>query len=522
LESAVIHPQEIVAAQKALGAQLARLREAAGATQVDLAATILTSRSTVANVETGHNPGTLDFWTRADNALHAGRELIRGYEEVRALIARQRKYAARTAAATRSAAVERAARGVDAGPAGPGTLVSRPTGPTGSLLAGVAAVAPGGGARYAEEQVLVAPAGRFFEGLAIEARVYPAVDDGRIVTAVPIGYVNDQFLRRPRRGIVVGVTDGRKPTQAFGIDSRQARRRLTMGGPGARLLIPPAYALDDLTLGILWAMANLDEALINDDGLIAAFQRHLAQYETLPQSAAGRDAVADLSTVSRMWLGSDFCARHILRHLDDVRDVPAFWTREQRGEEASTWLLFSHKYQYLQAVADRFGGASLTRAFCIPPETVAASPGPERILMLLAAVLMESFGIRIDVCTDPEYSAVEGFVLDPARRAIVANWVGADGIWHVGVTRDRPTIRDYDDITGYAHAHSAVAAGTPPQRIRAMADYLHLDWPWLLRRCAQLGEYGCAGVAEPRSRLLSVTGVDRACRYLGAMDAVGS
>src|SRR6266545_3746919 len=101
--------------------------------------------------------------------------------------------------------------------------------------------------------------------------------------------------------------------------------------------------------------------------------------------------------------------------------------------------------------------------------------------MLLAAALMESFAIRIDVCADPEYAAVEGFVLDPRRRAIVANWVDADGIWHVGVTTDRPTIRGYHDITGHARA----------------------------------------GLAEPRSRLLSITGVDRACRYLGELGNAG-
>jgi hypothetical protein len=55
-------------------------------------------------------------------------------------------------------------------------------------------------------------------------------------------------------------------------------------------------------------------------------------------------------------------------------------------------------------------------------------------------------------------------------------------------------------------------------RVRAFADYLDLPWGWLTRRCAQLGEYGLAGFAEPRSRLLSVAGVDRACRYVGELD----
>ena len=86
----MIDPQAITVAQRALGRQLARLRKAAGLRQADLAALILTSRSGVANVETGHNRGSLDFWTRADRALQAGGELVRGYEEVMTLI-RQRE-----------------------------------------------------------------------------------------------------------------------------------------------------------------------------------------------------------------------------------------------------------------------------------------------------------------------------------------------------------------------------------------------------------------------------------------------
>ncbi len=508
----MIDPQAITVAQRALGRQLARLRKAAGLRQADLATLILTSRSGVANVETGHNRGSLDFWTRADRALKAGGDLIRGYQEVMTLIRQRDADDAHAAAAVRSAATGELTRGVVAA----GAVEPRPSGRLASILTGTLVIdesrAPSNAGGQVS-QVLIAPAGRFFDGLAIDAQVYPAVDDGRIVTAVPAGFVDDQFLRRPRRALVVGVTDDQGGWRPFGLDSRQARRRLMKGGRGSRLLMPPAYALDDLTLGILWAVANLDEALLNDDGLLAHLQSELARYETLPQSAAGRDMAGDLTEVSRMWLGSDFCARHILRHLPDATDIPLFWTREQRGEEASTWLLFAHKYDYLRAVADRFGPAGLSRAFCIPPETVAASPRAERILLLLAAALMESFSIRVEVCTDPEYSSVEGFVLDD-RKAIVANWVGADGIWQVGVTTSRPAIRNYADITGYSRTHSVVEGSSPARRLRLLADYLELDWPRLITRTSELSEYGCAGVAEPRSRLLSVSGADRACRYL--------
>src|SRR5262249_3349401 len=195
-----------------------------------------------------------------------------------------------------------------------------------------------------------------------------------------------------------------------------------------------------------WAVANLDEALLNDDGLLAELQGELARYEALPHSAAARDMASDLTAVSQMWLGSDFCARHILRHLPDATEIPVFWTREQRGEEASTWLLFAHKYDYLRTLADRFGSTGLSRAFCIPSDAVSTSPPAERTLLLLAAALMESFSIRVEVCADPEYSSVEGFVLDGERTAIVANWVDADGIWQVWLIGNRPSIRHYRHI----------------------------------------------------------------------------
>ncbi|MEV4199362.1 hypothetical protein [Micromonospora globbae] len=284
-----------------------------------------------------------------------------------------------------------------------------------------------------ERHVLVAPAGRFFNGQEVEAQVFPAVNDGRILAAVPAGFTDSRFLRRPRRGLVVGAVESDEYVRGFGLDTRQARRRLARAGPASRLLIPAAYVLDDLTVGILWAAANLDEPLLGDDALLA--------------------------------------------------DV----------------LLFRHKHDYLQNLAGRFAGGELSRSFCIPPDAVSSSPPAERILLLLAVALMESFGIRINVCAEPEYAAVEGFVLDRGRRVIVANWVDADSIWQVGVASGGPTMHDLGDVTAYAGARSAISARTPARRLRTLADYLELDWPWLVRRCGQLGEYGCAGFAEPRS-----------------------
>lgn len=371
----------------------------------------------------------------------------------------------------------------------------------------------------AEDEVAVqAPPGRFFAGTSIAAKVFPASDHGRVLATLPENFGGSPFLRRPRRGLVIGVTENDHDAGLFGLDARQARRRLSGALDETRLLMSRAYAIDDLTLGILWAVANLDEALLDDDATLSESRGQLAVYEQLPRSAASRDIAADLTPVSQMWLGSQFCARHILRNSHKLADTPSFWTREQRGEEASTWLLFTHKYAYLRQSTGT--DTTPTRAFCVPSSAVAASARPERILLLLAVALMESFGITVDICAEPEYAALPGFVFDGHRRAIVANWVGADGIWQVDVPDTTPLLREFADATGYAHSHSIIAADTPGARLRALADYLELDWRWLARRCHELGEYGSAGIAQLRSRLLSTGGVDQACRFLASVDRI--
>jgi hypothetical protein len=63
-----------------------------------------------------------------------------------------------------------------------------------------------------------------------------------------------------------------------------------------------------------------------------------------------------------------------------------------------------------------------------------------------------------------------------------------------------------------------VAGRTPAARLAALAEYLDLDWEWFVRRCGELAAYGSAGILQPRSRLLSVAGIDQACRFLIAID----
>lgn len=282
-------------------------------------------------------------------------------------------------------------------------------------------------------------------------------------------------------------------------------------------MIPRANLLDELTFALLWAVANFDEALLADDAVIAASQADSTGYTLMTKSAASRDIAADASPASRMWLGSQFCADHIRRHVPTLTDTPVFWTREQRGEEAATWLLFAHKHDYLRDTSNQTRTCSsdpIVRAFCIPRNAVTASPAGERDLLLLAVALMESYGIHTVITDAPELAGTAGFVTDRQRHAITATWVGADGIWYVDIADDRSTLRAYADAAGYAISHSVIDAPTAHGRLQNLATYLSLDWQWLATRCTELAEHGTEGIAQPRSRLLSLAGFDRACQFV--------
>ncbi len=377
---------------------------------------------------------------------------------------------------------------------------------------------------YGVDWNLILPGGRALDGSTATIQLHSATRtlDGRSLVDITDMQRLDQCLKVPNRGLIIGAEEAASTVRFFGLDTREARHQLTNRRAAAghpTLTIPRAYELDDLTYGLLWAFANLDDALLADDLALAESHRELSVYERLPNSAVSREAAADLTVVSQMWLGSNFCAEHILRNLDGFEDLPLFWTREQRGEEACTWLLFRHKYDYLRKTSERFAGSAtpLARAFCVPEDAVRTSPTSERVLLFLSMALMESLGIHVEVCTEADYSSVAGFVLAPGRRAIIANWVRADGIWHVDATSRGSILREFGEAGGHAGAHSIISAAVPARRLAALAHYLKLDWRWLQRRCRELADCGCAGLVRPRSRLLSVAGLDAACRYVGGL-----
>ncbi|MFE4829873.1 transcriptional regulator, XRE family protein [Streptomyces sp. NPDC056672] len=331
--------------------------------------------------------------------------------------------------------------------------------------------------------------------------------------------VLDQFLRPSRRGLVIGVDEGADGLDLYVVDSSNARRARTSPSPGGALSVPAAHLLDDLTYGLLWALVQLDDGLLADDRALDEEQPVLDTYLSLPRSAPSRMAVPDLTTVGAQWLGSAFCAQHIQRRLEGVSEPPVFWTREQTGEQAAAWLFFRHKSDYLRALAARYSGSAtpLSRAFCIPETEVIRSSRYERILLFLAITLMEMHRIRVQVMVQPEYSAVDGFALVPGQRAVVANWVRTESIWAADTVTQRQVLREYHEAFAEARSHSVMQGLDPETRLRALAGYLDIQWPWLIRRCRELGEYGLANLVRPRSRHLSVSALDDVLWFLASL-----
>ncbi|MFF4648253.1 hypothetical protein ACFY09_37545, partial [Streptomyces sp. NPDC001389] len=230
--------------------------------------------------------------------------------------------------------------------------------------------------------------------------------------------------------------------------------------------------------------------------------------------------LVDLTSVGTSWVGSAFCAQHIQQQLAGASAVPTFWTREQSGEEAAPWLFFQHKIEYLRELK-RFHStdSQTTRVFCLPESSVSRSERYERILLLLAIALMERFGIRVRVIPKPEYSDVDGVALVPGQKAVVANWVRVRGeaLWAANTTSSRGDLRTYAEAFGDAQEADLLVGHDTESRLRSLADYLDIDWPWVTSRCRALGEHGVAGLVRPRSRLLTAEAVDEALVFLGTL-----
>ncbi|MGH3217923.1 MAG: helix-turn-helix transcriptional regulator [Streptosporangiaceae bacterium] len=75
-------PEHIEAAWQALGRQLAGHRQECGFTQKHFARLIYVSRSTVANVETGHQRVSREFWANCDKTLGTGEMFTAGSHQI--------------------------------------------------------------------------------------------------------------------------------------------------------------------------------------------------------------------------------------------------------------------------------------------------------------------------------------------------------------------------------------------------------------------------------------------------------
>ncbi|MFE0276153.1 helix-turn-helix domain-containing protein [Streptomyces sp. NPDC058992] len=233
---------------------------------------------------------------------------------------------------------------------------------------------------------LLLPAGRSLSTTALPVLTLPAASflgDSLMLDSRP---ELDAWRTMPMRALIVANRTVDGTVRQFVTDARPSGARAAASDP---VDIPAAYELDDMTYGILWAVSGFEAALLGDD---QALHAPLASLTASPGSPVTSDQA--LTDVSRMLIGSETCARYILGHRDHLGDSPVFWTREQHGEEAATWLFFRHKYQYLERTAPRRPGGASGRGFCISETAVVSSPAYERVLLFLAIALMESFGIR--------------------------------------------------------------------------------------------------------------------------------
>ncbi|MGZ2358479.1 transcriptional regulator, XRE family protein [Streptomyces sp. 372A] len=358
--------------------------------------------------------------------------------------------------------------------------------------------------------------GRHFDGTTLGLQLYEATPDGDQVQLQEADLPHlESFVRSSRRRAILASLGAAGETGMYLLDAAHARQALTAGRVPR---IPSAYQLDDLTFALARALYVLDDGMLADDLPLSDRADELGYYVKTGDSAPPKSDMPELSPAGAAWLGSTLCAQYITRRLDELPAVPVFWTREATGEECAPWLLFRHKHEYLQAVASRFAGAASPpgRAFCVPEQAVRSTESYERILLLLTVAMMEMHRIKVWITSDPAYAQTEGFVL-AGDRAILANWIREDSVWRVATTSAAQNVAPYQKAIAHAQAHSIVDGPTPAARLQALAEYLELDWTWLVTRCRALGASGITGMLRARSRHLTLTALDQTLRFVGAL-----
>lgn len=130
----MIDSQQVQDAKRVLGETLARLRNARGLTQADVATRVHSSRSTIAGVESGQQVVDRIFWQRCEDLLGGDGQLLAGYDHYRRTRQRYDEEKAAAAQRARWGEAERYPRAGDEA-----SIVSTPA-PLAGIPAGVPAV----------------------------------------------------------------------------------------------------------------------------------------------------------------------------------------------------------------------------------------------------------------------------------------------------------------------------------------------------------------------------------------------
>jgi transcriptional regulator with XRE-family HTH domain len=458
--------------------------------------------SYLGQIERGQRLGSLQIARDCDDALGAGGALVAKFEQTQGLAVQAVHTDAHTAqwpSITWIPILEG-----DADTTGRDTIDRR------GLLGGMVASAIAApllpfsafGAADSPQMLAVAgPAGHWYPGTVTPAAAFTARSAGRGVL-IEAGAIADLHRSAGGRQLLIGIDEG---GHSYAIDVAAAASRHRQGLADAPVRIPAAFRLDELTSALLWALSNLEQSLHADDAVI-------------DRTSVADASSVDLTPVTQAWLGSSACAAHLLANLDRIDRPPQFWTRERTGEEASTWLFFAHKVAYLESTRLIYESAAApaSRTFCIPEAALAGTSSQERLLLLLALALMESFTVAIRVCTHLEYASTDGFATD-SRTAIIATWVRAANQVAMDLVAHRASLVEFDDAIRHTSECNAAPGATPLARLQAAAAFLQIDWAWFSTRCAQLAGTGLSALLIPRSRHLTIEGTARACDFIARL-----
>ena len=297
----MIDPEAISDAKRALGRQLAACRDAAGFKQQELAPVIHYGRSTIATAETGYSACSRTFWERCDHVLGANGALLRGYDELNALIRSQRTEVARLMEHRRAAKLRQLTASV--GPDQPRPEDTADTVMLTVRLEGREVIVP-----LDRRLLLQAGVGTFLEAFALGSR-FNAVDaagdqptpGGRVAVTSPahveeiLDHLREQWhtlvrtdnLFGPRHALAgvlshVAIVEGLLP--ALRDDSRRQAVQL-----GARYAESAAWLYEDsgrLPQARYWTSRAMEWAYEADDRRMLAW----TVFRRSQQAVASRDA----------------------------------------------------------------------------------------------------------------------------------------------------------------------------------------------------------------------------------------